>query len=347
MPHHLEVVLDFAFGFLPRLIPFLFGSSFSSRLIGEPLADHTAQQFFSAFVVLDSKRLAIVVAEIELGHVTVKMVVRAVLIDAFHAALEDREKTFDGVGVDGRVNLGNVFALAVPGKGVTSKVFVDVFVLPGLVGHDVRLAGDVSLKDRNQGLRFQIINDHTTRLAGSTIYQGQNLIFVLVAAPFLLALRLLGEIAANEGFIDFHDAAIGTERRKVARAHRFTNAMGHEPSRFEGDAQGAMQLIRADALLAGCNQENSLQPKAHWDVAGLENGADFYGKRLAAVVAFVRAYAGTCAAHFADALNATAMRAYRAARPYTGLYVGVRGLFIVEVRLGKIGFAHDSSPLLT
>lgn len=36
--------------------------------------------------------------------------------------------------------------------------------------------------------------------------------------------------------------------------------MGHEPGRLESDAQGAMKLVGADALLAGGNQEDRLQP---------------------------------------------------------------------------------------
>ena len=74
-----------------------------SRLIGEPLAGHTTEQAVSASLVVDPKCNPVAVAEIELGHIAMQVALRGVLIDAFHAALEDREKTFDGVGVNGRI----------------------------------------------------------------------------------------------------------------------------------------------------------------------------------------------------------------------------------------------------
>ena len=43
--------------------------------------------------------------EIELGKVAVKMLFAAVLIDALHAALEDRVEAFDGVRCDERSGL--------------------------------------------------------------------------------------------------------------------------------------------------------------------------------------------------------------------------------------------------
>src|SRR6266849_6422874 len=97
-------------------------NSSMSRLISEPLADHSAKQFLGALFVAPSVRLAMVVAEVELGEVAVQVIVRAVLIDALHAALEDREEAFDGIGVNGRIERGDIFALAVSGEAVLVKV---------------------------------------------------------------------------------------------------------------------------------------------------------------------------------------------------------------------------------
>ena len=46
---------------------------------------------------------AVAIAEIEFAKIAVQMLLAAMLIDALHAALEDRKVAFDGVGVDGRV----------------------------------------------------------------------------------------------------------------------------------------------------------------------------------------------------------------------------------------------------
>lgn len=116
-------------------------------------------------------RLAIVVAEVEFCKIAVQMVLAAVLIDALHSTLEDREEAFDGVGVDGGINLRDVFALSMASEGMPGEVLSDVFVLPGLVGHDPRLAGDILLKDRNQSLGLEVIDDHAARLSAGAVYQ--------------------------------------------------------------------------------------------------------------------------------------------------------------------------------
>lgn len=67
VPHHPEVLLGFGFDFLPRFIPLLFGSSSSSRLIGEPLAGYPAQKNIGTFSVIYAKGQAVVISEIELG----------------------------------------------------------------------------------------------------------------------------------------------------------------------------------------------------------------------------------------------------------------------------------------
>ena len=49
--------------------------------------------------------------EIKLGEVTVKVLLFALLIDAFHAAFENREIAFDRIGVDGEtIVIAGVFA---------------------------------------------------------------------------------------------------------------------------------------------------------------------------------------------------------------------------------------------
>jgi hypothetical protein len=48
--------------------------------------------------IINAKRNAIAVPEIELRQIWVQMFLGAMLIDAFHAALEDRIVTFDSAG---------------------------------------------------------------------------------------------------------------------------------------------------------------------------------------------------------------------------------------------------------
>src|SRR5712664_3625392 len=111
LPDH-PAQTTFSFWVLIALAPFCFRqrSSSMSRSIGQPLADHAAKKNLGALEIFDAIGLAVVVAEIKFSHVAVQVVVGAVLIDALHAALEDGEEAFNGVGMDGAVKLGNVLA---------------------------------------------------------------------------------------------------------------------------------------------------------------------------------------------------------------------------------------------
>ena len=68
--------------------------------VGEALAHDALEAFRGAFTSLIAKRNAVVVAEIKLGQIAVQCFFAAMLIDALHAALEDREVAFNRVGVD-------------------------------------------------------------------------------------------------------------------------------------------------------------------------------------------------------------------------------------------------------
>src|SRR5579872_2996351 len=85
---------------LARLLGFLPSASGSrtSCLVGETLAHDTTEHLISASGIIHAKRDAVRVAELELCKVAVKVLFRAVLIDAAHTAFEDGERAFDGVG---------------------------------------------------------------------------------------------------------------------------------------------------------------------------------------------------------------------------------------------------------
>jgi hypothetical protein len=124
----------------------------------------------------------------------------------------------------------------------------------------------------------------------------------LVAGPLLAGCPSL---PAEIGLVDFYDSASPAQWLNADRYHGKTDAMGNEPRGLEDAAKGTMKLVAANALLAGRHQEHGLQPMTHWNVAGLENGAYFYSKRLAALVALIGANPSAFVLHFASSLNAT------------------------------------------
>lgn len=68
--------------------------------IREPLALCTNDGLGRALLVLDTKRRAVVVAEIELRQVPMQVLLRAMLVGPAHAALEHREVAFHGICMD-------------------------------------------------------------------------------------------------------------------------------------------------------------------------------------------------------------------------------------------------------
>lgn len=267
----------------------------------------------------------------------------AMLVNAFHAAFEDREEPFNGVGVDFGVFLGNVFILRVINYAMLRELAAQHGVIDGFVSHELGFLGDTSANQGSKGAGLEIVNHDAPGTTAIAINQSQNLVFMMEAAPLLHTLGLNGAVMADEGFIYFHRAAAAPEHFKTIGFHGFADTMSHEPSSLEGHAQSPVELVGADTLLAGRNQEDGLQPEAQGDMAGLENGPDLDGKGLAAVVALIGAYAGALAAHLADTLKAAAMRAYRAIRPDASLYILVGRFFVVELGFGKN--AHGCSPI--
>src|ERR1700680_3973528 len=83
-PFYLVSVPALAF----RLLPY--GLSVTSRSIREALANDTLDRPLSAFDVVNPEPHAVAVAEIELGKISVQVLLFAMLIDALHTALEDR-----------------------------------------------------------------------------------------------------------------------------------------------------------------------------------------------------------------------------------------------------------------
>jgi len=63
---------------------------------------------------------------------------------------------------------------------------------------------------------------------------------------------------ADESLIDLDHATVAAHRRKVARAHCFANTVRQKPRGFDGQAKGAGELVRANALLATGNKEDCL-----------------------------------------------------------------------------------------
>src|SRR3546814_7994323 len=68
--------------------------------IGDALSSDTLQGNIGALSIFNTAGAAVGVTEIKLRQIAVQMLLAAMLVDAAHPTFEDREKAFNGVGVD-------------------------------------------------------------------------------------------------------------------------------------------------------------------------------------------------------------------------------------------------------
>ena len=288
----------------------------------------TTKGTFGAIFIFDDKSRTIAVPEIILCQISVQVIFAAMLIDALHAALEDAEIAFDGVGVDFATP---VFTPIVVNNAMLGKFATKQGVVGGFIGHQASFAIEILTHQWGQGRRLEVINYHAPYLPGPAVHQGKHLVLVSVATAFLLTLGLHGLVVTDESLIDLDNAAVAAHKRQVVRPHGFAYTMAHEPSGLEGNAQGPVQLVRADTLLAGAKKEHRLKPDMQLDVARLEDGPDLDGERLPAGVALVGAYAGALALELVAFVNNAAMRADTPVGPNPSLDKCVSRFFVVEM----------------
>jgi hypothetical protein len=106
----------------------------TSPPIGEALSARTLDCPAGALGIVNPELDAIRIAEVELGEVAVKVPLGAVLIDAGHSALEDREIAFNGVGVS---IAAHPFLAPVIDGFVTSEAPADRAVRVRLIGAEM------------------------------------------------------------------------------------------------------------------------------------------------------------------------------------------------------------------
>src|ERR1700730_763228 len=207
--------------------------------------------------------------------------------------------------------------------------------MAAFVGHHCGFLCNIGLNNRDYIGRAGSGDMERANLPAITINERQDRI--LMAMP---ATPNGSVFAADERFISFNYAANATHRFKGARAHRLADRMTQKPCAFESDPQSAVQLVRANAFLAGTNKVHSGQPIAHGDMAILENGPDLHGERLAASVAFVEASPIAFAFKGRGTLEYSTMRANTPVHPNARLDIGVSGSFIVKMWSGENGPRH-------
>ena len=104
--------------------------------IGEALAHNPSHQTIRAGQIVHAHGDTVGVAEIELGKVAVQVAFAAMLVDALHAALEDRIEALDGIGGDElRAFVTDIFFILVQHAVMAGEVIADNLVVVCFVSH--------------------------------------------------------------------------------------------------------------------------------------------------------------------------------------------------------------------
>jgi hypothetical protein len=140
----------------------------------------------------------------------------------------------------------------------------------------------------------------------------------------------LAFLFANKGFVNLHDFSSAAHGFNANNAHGLMETVRHEPCGLESDAQGAVKLVTRNALLGRAHEVCGLKPIVHRHMARLKDGPNFYGERLAALVALVGANTGALAAHLRNSIDCAAVWASRAVRPQSGFNPTVSSGFAME-----------------
>lgn len=99
--------------------------------------------------------MAGVVTEIEFRKIAFQVLFSAVLIDTLHAAFEDREEAFNGVGAD--VATG-ILAFTVIYTLMAGILFAGFAVQHRLVGHKIGIARNVGEQDFTDCLAVRLVH---------------------------------------------------------------------------------------------------------------------------------------------------------------------------------------------
>lgn len=307
--------------------------------VREPLPANAFYDLGEAGHVIHAELATVRVAEIEFDAVAVQVLARGVLVDAFHAALEDRVIAFNRVGVDPRRILANIFASAVIGRAVEGLQRARAFVLVGFVGQQIGFACNVFVEDALNFLSREFSQHEATRRASVAVDQRKDAVEIPSAGANVIA-ALAARVLRLQRLVGFNAAEVAAEDRAVV-FHRFADAVREKPGALKRDAERAVKLVGADALLAGRNQEHGLKPDVQLDVAVFEDRADLHGEGLAALfdVALVDANPGALALQRAALIDHAAMGADTAIRPHAGFNPPVGRCFVAEM-LGVENATH-------
>ncbi len=284
--------------------------------------------------------VADVQAERELVNVAMEMLLRNLMIDAVHSALEHSPDGFNAVRA--HAVLG-VDSSRVIDRFVPKEQTVKADVSGRFVRKDRGTYFDVGMDSRLQRGHVGSLNRHRygTSAALPKSYDG-SLADAPTSSLELFVFVLVALFPADEALIHFDNAAQLV--KIIARAACLAQTLQHEPCRLLGNANLLAELQAGDALACGYEQIHRVEPFVQGDVAALEDRPCANREIERTGIATIEANLGL----LPDALTALALGAKRPVRPEARFEVQSRRLsgreHLEQLERTNRAFAHKSPP---
>lgn len=217
-----------------------------SCFISEPTTLRAFKGAGRAGNIVDAKLFAMAIAEIKLREVTVQVGLADVLINAVHAAFQDRKEALDGVGADDPITfVPDIFVFGVVDGAMRGEIPTDGNQRLLFVSHEIALERSVLVEDRMKIIAAHV--RHMERPRG-TVPLDQREYRVHVAGP---TADLGSGLPTDKSQIGLQGFSFAAHRGSAARrCHDLADAVHQEPSSFHAAIEGPLNLSGADALFA-------------------------------------------------------------------------------------------------
>jgi hypothetical protein len=303
----------------------------TSRSVGQATTPSAFQDQVGTGGVIDAKLHPIGVPEIKLRQVAMQVRFANMLVDAIDAALKDGVIAFNGIGVDVATY---IFLHSVVHGAMLGELPADTGVDWAFIGHKPGIAVDMASNQRSHIGGGDVRNVQTADPSAS-LNQGDDWVLVGGAGA-----DFSPDLPSNVGFINLDNPPYAAQRLEADSLHGLADAMGHEPSGFQGHTHSPVDLVAADPLLARCDEVNGLEPNVQRDMAGFEYGPDLHSEWRHAGVALPETRASGLAVESLGSVEHAAFRANRPIWPEPCFEEAEGGWLILEVFGGENWLGH-------
>ena len=239
---------------------------------GQALPDHTASEFAEAVTVIHF--LSVIEAKCLFVHVSEQVERFNADVSSAQPTLQEATEVLQSVSVDVPDGVG--FSVV---NNVMSEFGLQSKVGHSLIGKEMRTRLNVLLNVADHFPAVPLLFDPLQPNLSAAFEDALNGSLAHNAAAFSLKHSFLAvfvhiaSLAADEGLVSFNFA--GQLAAAVLILHSESDALKHEPCGLLSHADGAVEFVAADSVLAVGKMPHSEQPLVQADRGVLEDGPDF------------------------------------------------------------------------